>query len=300
MTIKRLAIVNRGEPAMRLLAAVGELNRERGDDEQITVIALFTDPDASSWFVRQADEAVYLGSATWVDPSDGHRKSRYLDEEGLMRALAEAEADAVWVGEACDAAGITFIGPRAETIRRLGDKVTSKRIAEEADVPVVPWSGGAVESVDMAMEHAERLGFPVVLKASAGGGGRGIRVVREPDELAAALESASSEAKLAFGDPTVFMEEFLPAARHVEVQVIADGDGTTWAVGVRDCSVQRRNQKVLEESASTALTEEKEQEIRDAAIRLAKASGYRNAGTVEFLVDTDGDRFLFMEVNTRL
>ncbi len=311
MTIKRLAIVNRGEPAMRLHAAVGELNRQRGDDEQITVIALYTDPDASSWFVRQADEAIYLGSATWLDPADGHRKSRYLDEEGIMAALAEAEADAVWVGwgfvserasfaQRCEDAGITFIGPSAETIRRLGDKVTSKRIAEEADVPVVPWSGGPVESVEDAAEHASRLGFPVVLKASAGGGGRGIRVVREPDELASALESAQSEAKLAFGDPTVFMEEFLPAARHVEVQIIADGQGTTWAVGVRDCSVQRRNQKVLEESASTALTPEKEQEIRAAAIRLAEASGYRNAGTIEFLVDTDGSRFLFMEVNTRL
>jgi acetyl/propionyl-CoA carboxylase alpha subunit/acetyl-CoA carboxylase carboxyltransferase component len=309
--IKRLAIVNRGEPAMRLLAAVSELNRERDADKQITVIALYTDTDASSWFVRQADEAVYLGSATFVDPVDGHRKVRYLDEDALMAALAEAQADAVWVGwgfvserasfaQRCEDADITFIGPSAETIRRLGDKVTSKRIAEEADVPVVPWNGGPVESVDEALEHGERLGYPVVLKASSGGGGRGIRVVREPADMQTALESARSEAQLAFGDPTVFMEEFLPAARHVEVQVIADGQGQTWAVGVRDCSVQRRNQKVLEESSSTALTPEKEQEIRDAAIRLAEASNYRNAGTVEFLVDPDGGRFLFMEVNTRL
>ncbi len=308
-TIKRLAIVNRGEPAMRLHAAVSELNRQR--DEQITVIALYTDTDASSWFVRQADEAVYLGSATFVDPVDGHRKVRYLDEDALMSALAQARADAVWVGwgfvserasfaQRCEDAGITFIGPSAETIRRLGDKVTSKRIAEQADVPVVPWNGGPVEDVEQAMRHAERLGFPVVLKASSGGGGRGIRVVREPADMETALESARSEAQLAFGDPTVFMEEFLPAARHVEVQVIADGQGTTWAVGVRDCSVQRRNQKVLEESSSTALTPEKEQEIRDAAVRLAMASNYRNAGTVEFLVDPDGSRFLFMEVNTRL
>jgi acetyl/propionyl-CoA carboxylase alpha subunit/acetyl-CoA carboxylase carboxyltransferase component len=310
-TIKRLAIVNRGEPAMRLHAAVSELNRQRGSDNQITVIALYTDPDASAWFVRQADEAVYLGSATYTDPVDGHRQSRYLDEVGLMAALTKARADAVWVGwgfvserasfaQRCEDAGITFIGPSAETIRRLGDKVTSKRIAEEADVPVVPWSGGAVEDADDALEQAEALGFPVVLKASSGGGGRGIRVVRTPGELAGALESARSEAELAFGDPTVFMEEFLPAARHVEVQIIADDQGTTWAVGVRDCSVQRRNQKVLEESSSTALTPEKEAEIRAAAIRLAQASGYRNAGTVEFLVDPDGSRFLFMEVNTRL
>ena len=311
MTIKRLAIVNRGEPAMRLHAAVSEINRQRGEDERITVIALYTDPDASSWFVRQADEAVYLGSATFADPVDGHRKSRYLDEDGLMAALSEARADAVWVGwgfvserasfaQRCEDAGITFIGPSAETIRRLGDKVTSKRIAEQADVPVVPWSGGPVETADDAYEHAATLGYPVVLKASAGGGGRGIRVVREASEMEAALSSAQSEAELAFGDPTVFMEEFLPAARHVEVQVIADGQGTTWAVGLRDCSVQRRNQKVLEESSSTALTPEKDAEIRAAAVRLAEASGYRNAGTVEFLVDTDGSRFLFMEVNTRL
>ena len=311
MTIKRLAIVNRGEPAMRLHAAASELNRMRPADEQITVIALYTDTDASSWFVRQADEAFYLGSATFVDPADGNRKVRYLDEDAIMAALAEARADAVWVGwgfvserasfaQKCEDAGITFIGPSAATIRRLGDKVTSKRIAEEADVPVVPWNGGPVEDVEEALRHGERLGYPVVLKASAGGGGRGIRVVREPAEMELALESARKEAQLAFGDPTVFMEEFLPAARHVEVQVIADGQGTTWAVGVRDCSVQRRNQKVLEESSSTALTPEKEMEIREAAIRLAEASNYRNAGTVEFLVDPDGSRFLFMEVNTRL
>jgi acetyl/propionyl-CoA carboxylase alpha subunit/acetyl-CoA carboxylase carboxyltransferase component len=310
-TIKRLAIVNRGEPAMRLLAAVSELNLQRPADEQITVIALYTDQDSASWFVRQADEAVLLGSATFVDPADGNRKSRYLDEDGIMTALARADVDAVWVGwgfvserasfaQRCEDAGITFIGPTAETIRRLGDKITSKRIAEQADVPVVPWSGGAVESIEEAHAHAEELGYPVVLKASSGGGGRGIRVVRSAPEMDAALESARSEAGLAFGDPTVFMEEFLPAARHVEVQVVADGQGTTWAVGVRDCSVQRRNQKVLEESASTVLTPQKEQEIRDAAVRLAQASGYRNAGTVEFLVSMDGETFMFMEVNTRL
>jgi acetyl/propionyl-CoA carboxylase alpha subunit/acetyl-CoA carboxylase carboxyltransferase component len=311
VTIQRLAIVNRGEPAVRLLNAVAELNTERPSEERITTIALYTDPDAQAWFVRQADEAIHLGTPTFVDPADDRRKSRYLDEPGLLDALVQAKADAVWVGwgfvserasfaARCEEAGITFIGPSAETIRRLGDKVTSKRIAEGADVPVVPWSGGPVDSAEEAMRHAETLGYPVVLKASSGGGGRGIRIVREPGELAGALASAQSEAEFAFGDPTIFMEEFLPAARHVEVQVISDGQGTTWAVGVRDCSVQRRNQKVLEESASTVLTPEKEQEIRAAAVRLAEASGYRNAGTVEFLVSEDGERYLFMEVNTRL
>jgi acetyl/propionyl-CoA carboxylase alpha subunit/acetyl-CoA carboxylase carboxyltransferase component len=310
-TIRRLAIVNRGEPAVRLLNAVAEINAERPAEEQITTIALYTDPDAQSWFVRAADEAVSLGTPTFVDPSDDHRKSRYLDEPGIMAALDASRADAVWVGwgfvserasfaSRCEDAGITFIGPRAETIRRLGDKVTSKRIAEQADVPVVPWSGGPVEDVDQALRHAEQLGYPVVLKASAGGGGRGIRIVRDAAEMGTALASARSEAGLAFGDPTVFMEEFLPAARHVEVQIIADGQGTTWAVGIRDCSVQRRNQKVLEESASTALTPEKEREIMAAGVRLAEAVNYRNAGTIEFLVSTDGERYLFMEVNTRL
>jgi acetyl/propionyl-CoA carboxylase alpha subunit/acetyl-CoA carboxylase carboxyltransferase component len=311
VAIQRLAIVNRGEPAVRLLNAVAELNAERPADERITTIALFTDPDAQSWFVRAADEAVSLGSPTFVDPSDDHRKSRYLDEPGIMAALAAARADAVWVGwgfvserasfaSRCEEAGITFVGPRAETIRRLGDKVTSKRIAEQAGVPVVPWNGGPVEDVEEALKHAEQLGYPVVLKASAGGGGRGIRIVRDAAEMPTALASARSEAGLAFGDPTVFMEEFLPAARHVEVQVIADGQGATWAVGIRDCSVQRRNQKVLEESASTVLSPEKEREIMDSAVRLAEAVDYRNAGTIEFLVSTDGERYLFMEVNTRL
>ncbi len=310
-SIRRLAIVNRGEPAVRLLTAVAELNAERPSEQRITTIALYTDPDAQAWFVRQADEAVHLGSATFVDGGDGHRKSRYLDEDGIMAALERSGADAVWVGwgfvserasfaSRCERAGITFVGPAAETIRRLGDKITSKRIAEQADVPVVPWSGGSVDDVEQALSLAERLQYPVVLKASSGGGGRGIRVVRSAQEMGTALASARSEAELAFGDPTVFMEEFLPAARHVEVQIIADGQGATWAVGVRDCSVQRRNQKVLEESSSTALSPDKEQQIRDAAVRLAEAVGYRNAGTVEFLVSTDGERFLFMEVNTRL
>ena len=202
--------------------------------------------------------------------------------------------------QACEEAGIVFVGPDSATIRRLGDKVAAKRVAEQADVPVVPWSGGPVDDVAEATAVAARLGYPVVVKAAAGGGGRGIRMVRDDAELAAALPSARAEAQLAFGDPTVFLEQLVPAARHVEVQVIADGYGTVWAVGVRDCTLQRRHQKVLEESASTVLDADAEQAIRDAAVRLAAAAGYRNAGTVEFLVDPDTGSFLFMEVNTRL
>jgi acetyl/propionyl-CoA carboxylase alpha subunit/acetyl-CoA carboxylase carboxyltransferase component len=313
--IRRLGIVNRGEPAMRVLTAVAELNRLEGalggDQGGISTVALYTDPDAEAWFVQEADEAVCLGPATYLDPADGHRKSRYLDEATVVKALVEASCDAVWVGwgfvserasfaQRCEEAGITFVGPDSHTIRMLGDKVRSKRLAEEADVPVVPWGGGPVDDPEEAARQAERLGFPVVIKASAGGGGRGIRVVRTPEELAGALVSARSEAELAFGDPSVFLEQFVAAARHVEVQVIADSYGTTWAVGVRDCSVQRRNQKVIEESASTALDRASDEAIRAAAVRLAKAASYRNAGTVEFLVDPETREFLFMEVNTRL
>ena len=182
----------------------------------------------------------------------------------------------------------------------LGDKVAAKRLAEQAGVPVVPWSGGPVEDAGQAAEAAARLGYPVVVKAVAGGGGRGIRLAEDPADIATAFESARSEAELAFGDPTLFVERLVAAARHVEVQVIADGHGTVWALGVRDCSIQRRHQKVIEESASTALNPATEKEIRKAAITLATAAGYTSAGTVEFLVSSDGADFLFMEVNTRL
>ena len=309
-TIRRLAIVNRGEPAMRALAAVAELN-EAGDAPPISTIVVHTDPDAQAWYVREADEGLSLGPATYVDPADGHRKSRYLDEPAVIEALRRAEVDAVWVGwgflaeqasfaQRCEEAGILFVGPDSATIRLLGDKMAAKRLAERVDVPVVPWSGGPVDDLAVAAERAQRLGYPLVLKATAGGGGRGIRVVGDPAELAAALASARHEAELAFGDPTVFLEKLVPAARHIEVQVIGDDYGTTWAAGVRDCTIQRRHQKVIEESSSPALDPATERAIKDAAVRLAAAAGYRNAGTVEFLVDPHTDDFMFMEVNTRL
>ncbi|MGZ4638274.1 MAG: ATP-binding protein [Actinomycetes bacterium] len=310
--IRRLAIVNRGEAAMRALTAVADLNQaDASPGVPITTVAFYVDADADAWFVRQADEAVCLGSTTYLDPADGHRKARYVDEPGIVEALVEAHVDAVWVGwgfvserasfaQRCEEAGIIFVGPDSATIRLLGDKVMAKRVAEKADVPVVPWSGGTVDDIAQAAEDAQRLGYPVILKATAGGGGRGIRVVREPADLPAAFTSARSEAELAFGDPAVFLEAFVPTARHVEVQVIADNYGTVWAVGVRDCSIQRRNQKVIEESASTILDPTTEAEIKAAAVRLATVAGYRNAGTVEFLVDPTTRQFLFMEVNTRL
>jgi acetyl/propionyl-CoA carboxylase alpha subunit/acetyl-CoA carboxylase carboxyltransferase component len=299
---------------MRALTAVADLNLGVGGPSPagpITTVAVYVDADAGSWFVRAADEAICLGPTTYLDQADGHRKSRYLDEAGVVKALVQADVDAVWVGwgfvserasfaQRCEEAGIVFVGPDSATIRLLGDKVMAKRIAEKADVPVIPWSGGTVDDVAQAAAAAEKLGYPVLLKASAGGGGRGIRLVRQPADLAAAFTSARSEAELAFGDPAVFLEGFVPAARHVEVQVIADHHGTVWALGVRDCSIQRRNQKVLEESSSTVLDPATEAAIRAAAVRLATAAGYRNAGTVEFLVDPATQQFLFMEVNTRL
>ena len=299
---------------MRALDAVGELNRD-GSADPITAIVVYTDADAQAWFLRLADEAICLGPATFVDPADGNRKSAYLDEERVIAALLAANVDAVWVGwgfvaerasfaQLCEDAGIVFVGPDSATIRMLGDKVAAKRLAEQVGVPVVPWSGDIVDTASEAATHAARLGYPVMLKAAAGGGGRGIRVVRDPESLAGALAAAQAEARQAFGDPGIFLEQYIPRARHVEVQIIADGhgasEGGTWAVGVRDCSVQRRNQKVIEESASTVLDEAHENAIRDAAVRIADAAGYRNAGTVEFLVDPGTSRFQFMEVNTRL
>ncbi len=308
MSFQRVAIVNRGEPAMRFVRAAREWNQERGDS--LRTIALFSEPDRRALFVREADEAFDLGSATFVDEKDGQRKVRYLDYAGLERALRETRAEAVWVGwgfvsehadfaELCREMGVVFIGPDPETTRRLGDKIASKKLAEEAGVPVAPWSGGPVASLEEARAHAERLGHPLMVKATAGGGGRGIRRVYGPDQLAEAFESARSEALKGFGDDTVFMERLLDGARHVEVQILGDGQGTTWALGVRDCTIQRRNQKVLEETPSPALSADQHRELCEAAVRLGNAAGYRNAGTVEFLYDPSAG-FSFMEVNARL
>ncbi|MEN8159668.1 MAG: biotin carboxylase N-terminal domain-containing protein, partial [Myxococcota bacterium] len=308
-TFRRIAIVNRGEAAMRLIRAVRELNRER--DLELVTIALFTESERRALFVREADEAYCIGSATFVDSRDGRRKNRYLDYGALERALLDSGAEAAWVGwgfvaehaefaELCRKLGVTFIGPEPEVMRALGDKIGSKRLAEEAEVPLAPWSGGPVESLEQAGAQAEQLGFPVMVKATAGGGGRGIRRVRSEGDLREAFESARSEALAGFGDATVFMERLVEGARHIEVQILGDGQGTTWALGVRDCTVQRRNQKVIEESPSPALTAEQGREVCAAAARLGDRTGYRGAGTVEFLYDPEVDAFSFMEVNARL
>ena len=309
MSFHRVAIVNRGEPAMRFINAVAELNRGSGDP--LTTIALYTEPDRHAWFVREADEAVCIGPATTFDDRVGREAQTYLDLECLERALVAAEADAAWAGwgfvaeraefaDLCDKLGIVFIGPTGDAMRRVGDKIGSKRLAEGAGIPVGPWSGGPVADLDEASAAAERIGYPVFLKATAGGGGRGMRQVNSPAELAGAFEAARAEARHAFGDPTVFLERRITDARHVEVQVIADHHGGVWAVGPRDCTLQRRHQKVIEESACTLLEPPQEAEIRRAAAELCRRAGYTSAGTVEFLYSPDSGRFHFMEVNARL
>jgi len=306
---QRVAIVNRGEAAMRFIHAAREFNQEHGTS--LLTIALFTDPDRRAMFVREADEAVAIGPAQTVDANTRQCKSSYVDYARLERALVAARADAVWVGwgfvaehaafaDLCRELGIVFIGPDGDAMRRLGDKISSKLLAVKANIPVAPWSGGSVETLDDALRHAERLGFPLLIKATAGGGGRGIRPVRSVEHLSSAFESARVEAFKAFGDPTVFMEQLVRNARHIEVQVIADQHGVTWPVGVRDCTIQRRHQKILEEAPSPALSLEQDRALRDAAVRLTQAAGYHNAGTVEFLYHPDGRRFSFMEMNTRL
>ncbi|WP_392424653.1 carboxyl transferase domain-containing protein [Barrientosiimonas humi] len=299
----RIAIVNRGEAAMRLIHAVRDLNAAAGPDgPHIETVALHTEGERRAMFVREADLAYDLGPAA---------NRPYLDYDVLEKALRETGADAAWVGwgfvaedpsfaELCERVGVTFIGPSAEAMRKLGDKIGSKLIAEEVGVPVAPWSRGGVDTLDDAKAAAAEIGYPLMLKATAGGGGRGIRKVSSDAELTEAYERTRDEAERAFGSGVVFLERLVTGARHVEVQVIADGQGSAWAIGVRDCSVQRRNQKVIEESASPLLDPDQVEELKASAERLAVAVGYAGAGTVEFLYHPQDRFFAFLEVNTRL
>ena len=292
---RRLAIVNRAEPAVRVINAARELNEE--GCAELRMIALHTEAERRARFVREADEA--------------HQVRGYLDHGELEAALRATHADAAWVGwgfvaedpafaELCERLGMVFIGPSAEAMRRLGDKIGAKELAERAGIPLVPWSGGPVETIDEARAQARALGYPLAIKARAGGGGRGIRKVDSDDQLTGAWEQARREAEQFFGDPAVFMEQLLVGARHVEVQILADHYGTVWPVGVRDCSIQRRNQKIIEESSSTALSPEQEEELRAAAVQLATEAGYRGAGTIELLYQPQARQFSFLECNTRL
>lgn len=285
---------------MRLIHAVRDLAAETG--EPIETVALYTDVDRTATFVREADIAYDLGPAA---------ERPYLNLDLLGQALTETGADAAWVGwgfvaedpafaEKCAEVGVTFVGPSPEAMRQLGDKIGAKLIAEEVGVPVAPWSRGPVETLDEAKAKAVEIGYPLMLKATAGGGGRGIRKVTSAAELEDAYLRTREEAERAFGSGVVFLERLVTGARHVEVQVIADGQGTAWALGVRDCSVQRRNQKVIEESASPVLGDEQVRRLKESAERLAVKVGYRGAATVEFLYHPGDDLLAFLEVNTRL
>ncbi|MBA3907092.1 MAG: ATP-grasp domain-containing protein, partial [Pseudonocardiales bacterium] len=290
---------------MRLINAVREWNAQ--GLVPLRTIAIHTAVDRHAMFVREADEAVLIGP----DDPEYLGPSPYLDYAELERALTVARAEAVWPGwgfvsekaefaRLCRDMGIVFVGPSPEVMERLGDKIASKLLAEKVGVPMAAWSGGSVADVEAAREHAARIGYPLMVKATAGGGGRGIRKVERAEDLEEAFERATSEAAKTAGDATVFLERAITGGRHVEVQIVADATGDVWTLGVRDCSVQRRNQKVIEESASTALDDEQEQLLRNSAAALVKAAGYVNAGTVEFLYEPAERLLSFLEVNTRL
>lgn len=298
--IERLAIVNRGEAAVRCLRTAKSMRALEGGG--LEVVALYTPPDRSAPFVRQADLAIEL-------PSKKGAVAAYLDHDAVVNALREVGADAVWPGwgfvaenpefvDRLAREGIIFLGPSADAMRSLGDKITSKLLAEKAGVPVTEWSGGPLADEKDALQHAERIGFPVVLKATAGGGGRGIRIVKSASEIAEAFRSAQSEAAAAFGNGTMFVEAMVQGGRHIEVQVAADEHGNAVAFGSRDCSVQRRHQKVLEEAPPPGLSDELIARIEESAVRLVEHVGYRGVGTVEFLLT--GEDFFFLEVNPRL
>ena len=264
------------------------------------MIALYSEPERHALFVRQADERHCIGPAY-----------AYLDYEALERALsrrrptppgsAGASSPSTPPSPSCaTGSGSSSPAPTAEVMRALGDKIEAKKLAEQAGVPVAPWSGGPVDTVEDARRVADELGFPLMIKAAAGGGGRGMRRVERADELANAYERARAEAEQAFGDSSVLMERLVEAARHVEVQLMADGQGAVWALGVRDCSYQRRHQKVVEESASPVAHRRAGARAGGSAAELAREVGYRGAGTVEFLYEPESRQFSFMEVNARL
>jgi acetyl-CoA carboxylase biotin carboxylase subunit len=287
-------IANRGEIAVRVIRTLRELD--------IASIALFSEPDRAALHVLMADEAYPIGP--------GPSRQSYLDLERVIDTAKRARADAIHPGygffaenaafaKACDEAGIAFIGPGPKTIAELGDKLAARAAARAAKVPMVPGTEGTVDSLDDARTAAKTIGYPIMLKAAAGGGGKGMRIVREPKELAAAWELTRGEARSAFGDPRMYMERAIERPRHVEAQILADAHGRVAFLGERECSVQRRHQKLLEETPSPAFDEKTRRQFGEAACRIARQVGYLNAGTVEFILDERG-RFYFLEVNTRL
>jgi acetyl/propionyl-CoA carboxylase alpha subunit/acetyl-CoA carboxylase carboxyltransferase component len=309
MTFRRVAVLNRGEAAVRFLRTFRAWRRNR--DLDIEVVAFATDPDRHAPFVRLADSVCALGPALVTRP-DGRVLSAYCDQPAVMAALAAAGCDAVWPGwgfvsedaafvEGLEAAGITFIGPRSETLRWLGDKIAARRQAEAAGVPLAPWATLPQDSpVQSWQEAASRVGYPLMVKASAGGGGRGIRRVDVPADLPAALVAVRGEADRSFGGGGILLEACMQGARHVEVQLVGDGRGTAWGLGVRDCSIQRRHQKILEECPSPVLDAERTTLLQRSAADLAGRVNYRGVGTAEFLYVPSTGTIGFLEVNARL
>ena len=293
---KRVLLANRGEIALRVQRTCRELG--------IETVAVFSEPDRNALHVRQADAAVAIGP--------GPATESYLVIDNIIEAAKQTGADAVHPGygflsenaafaEACEANGITFIGPPASAMQAMGDKVAARRLMADAGVPIIPGAND-VDASDPAAAHAEaeRVGFPLMVKAAGGGGGRGIRVVETIDDLDGAMQLSSSEAAAAFGNATVFLERYVSPARHIEVQVMADAHGNARAFGERECSVQRRHQKLLEEAPSIAVDPDLRARLCDAATAAALSCGYRNAGTVEFLLDDRTGEFFFLEMNARL
>jgi len=292
--LRRVLIANRGEIAVRVIRTLRELG--------ITSIAVFSEPDRAALHVLMADEAYPIGP--------GPARESYLDQDRILETARRVKADALHPGygffaenagfaRACERAGITFIGPRSETIATLGDKLQARALARAAGVPLVPGTPEPVASLEAARTAAKSIGFPLMLKAAAGGGGKGMRRVASEAELAAAWSLTRGEAGTAFGDDRVYLERAIERPRHIEAQIIADGRGHVVCLGERECSIQRRHQKLLEETPSPALDDRSRQALAEAACRVAKRAGYVNAGTVEFILDPGGE-FYFLEVNTRL
>jgi len=292
---RKILIANRGEIAVRIIRAARELG--------IDTVAVYSTADKEALHTLLADEAVCIGPAKSTDS--------YLNMNAVLSAAVLTGAEAIHPGfgflsenskfaTMCEEVGIKFIGPSGAVMDMMGDKINARAQMIKAKVPVIPGSDGEVHTSEEALEVAEKIGYPVMLKASAGGGGKGIRKVEKAEDLVAAFESASSEAKAAFGNGSMYMERVIYPARHIEVQILADQQGNVVHLGERDCSLQRNNQKVLEESPSVAIGKTLRQQIGEAAVRAAQSVGYENAGTIEFLLDEAKAEFYFMEMNTRV
>ena len=291
---KRMLIANRGEIAMRILRCCVELG--------IETVLIHSTEDAESMPVQLCTQAVCIGPAP--------AKDSYLNADAILTAAKAYQCDAIHPGfgflsenadfaEKCEENGIIFVGPSAEIIRKMGDKQSARELIKKHGVPVVPGSDGLVKDAKEAAEIAKKTGYPVLIKASAGGGGRGMRTAFSEDEITQAFESAQAEAKSAFGDGSMYLEKLIVNPRHIEVQILGDRFGHIVQLGERDCSMQRRNQKLIEEAPARCLTQKNRQAIAKAALKAAKAAGYYSVGTVEFVLDQDG-HFYFIEMNTRI